>query len=90
MPASKKKSSTKSSSSNQNIDFEKAMSELESLVTNMEKGEQSLEASLKDFERGVELTRICQKALKDAEQKVQILSKKMGQDALVAFEEDEL
>ena len=55
------------------------MNELEELVANMEKGEHSLEASLKDFERGVELTRICQKALAEAEQKVQILSKNLGQ-----------
>lgn len=79
----------KASAGKTELNFEQAMEELESLVNNMEKGEQSLESSLKDFERGVELTRICQKALKDAEQKVQILSKKMGQDALVAFEEDD-
>ena len=79
----------KASASKKELNFEQAMAELESLVNNMEKGDQTLETSLKDFERGVELTRICQKALKDAEQKVQILSKKMGQDALVPFEEDD-
>ena len=87
MAASKKKASAKKNS--EEINFEQAMAELEALVSNMEKGEHSLEASLKDFERGVELTRTCQKALKDAEQKVQILSKKMGQDALLSFEEDD-
>ena len=56
------------------------MQELEELVGRMEQGDHSLEASLKDFERGVELTRICQKALAEAEQKVQILSKNLGQD----------
>ena len=71
------------------------MNELETLVANMEKGEHSLEASLKDFERGVELTRICQSALKEAEQKVQILSQKMGsgnmgEESLVPFDEEDL
>ena len=54
--------------------FEDALSELESLVDTMEKGDLSLEDSLKSFERGVELTRTCQEALKDAEQKVRMLS----------------
>lgn len=58
------------------IDFEKALDELESLVERMEQGESSLEDSLKDFERGIELTRQCQAALAEAEQKVQILLKK--------------
>ena len=61
------------------LDFEKALNELEALVERMEKGESSLEDSLKDFERGIELTRHCQKALTEAEQKVQILLKKDGE-----------
>ncbi len=56
--------------------FEELLSELEALVETMEKGELSLEDSLKSFERGVELTRSCQQVLKDAEQKVQILASK--------------
>lgn len=42
----------------------------------LEQGDLTLEESLKSFERGVILTRICQQALKDAEQKIQILSDK--------------
>ena len=61
------------------IDFEKALDELETLVERMEQGESSLEDSLKDFERGIELTRSCQRALAEAEQKVQILLKKDGE-----------
>lgn len=87
---SKKKATTKKSVRAESINFEQAMSELEALVANMEKGEQNLEASLKDFERGVELTRICQSALKQAEQKVQILSKNMGQENLQPFDEEDL
>lgn len=55
-------------------DFETAMTELEALVQRMEGGELSLEDSLKEFERGIKLTRICQDALKVAEQRVKLLS----------------
>lgn len=68
------------------IDFEKALNELETLVERMEQGENSLEDSLKDFERGIELTRSCQSALAEAEQKVQILLKK--DDEPVDFDAD--
>lgn len=54
-------------------DFEKALAELESLVENLERGELPLEQTLKQFERGIELTRSCQKALQAAEQRVEIL-----------------
>ena len=68
------------------IDFEKSLDELEDLVERMEQGDNSLEDSLKDFERGIELTRNCQTALTEAEQKVQILLKKNGE--AVDFETD--
>ena len=57
-------------------DFEAALSELEQIVLRLEQGELSLEESLRQFERGVELTRGCQKALRQAEQKIRILAKK--------------
>jgi exodeoxyribonuclease VII small subunit len=60
-------------------DFEAALQELEGLVERMEEGESSLEASLKDFERGIELTRTCQNALQAAEQKVEILLAQDGE-----------
>jgi len=56
------------------IKFEAALEELESLVTQMESGELSLDESLKAFERGIALTRHCSAALKDAELKVQALT----------------
>jgi exodeoxyribonuclease VII small subunit len=55
------------------IDLEKTLSELEEIVAQLETGQLPLEKSLKQFERGVKLSRECQVALKDAEQKVQIL-----------------
>ena len=48
----------------------------------MEHGEQSLEASLKDFERGMTLSRACRASLEDAEQRIEKLVEKEG--ALVA------
>jgi exodeoxyribonuclease VII small subunit len=69
-------------------DFEKAIQELENIVEHMEQGDVSLEESLKYFERGVQLTRACQQALKDAEQKVNILLEKSGHAELQEFESD--
>lgn len=58
------------------INFEKTLAELEQLVETMEKGDLSLEESLKYFERGILLTKTCQQALSDAEQKVRVLLEK--------------
>ena len=54
--------------------FETAISELESIVKNIEQGGIGLEESLNLFAKGVTLTKECQKTLKEAEQKVQILT----------------
>ena len=83
-----KKTAKKSTSKSRDLDFEAAIKELESLVERMEQGDQSLEQSLKDFERGVELTRSCQQALKQAEQKVQKLQEQTGQSELVPFDDE--
>lgn len=56
-------------------DFEAALAELERLVEKMESGDQSLEDALQSFQRGIELTRTCQQALKNAEQRVEKLVK---------------
>jgi exodeoxyribonuclease VII small subunit len=69
-------------------DFETALAELEALVEKMEKGDLSLDESLKQFERGVQLTRSCQQALKEAEQTVRILLEKDGQPSLEAFDSE--
>ena len=67
------------------IDFESAIKELERLVEQMEQGDITLEQSLANFERGIELSRTCQKALQEAEQKVQILTQKQGEDTVEDF-----
>lgn len=63
------------------LDFEQALGELESLVQSMESGDMTLEESLQAFERGVQLTRECQRALASAEQKVEILLSEQGETA---------
>ena len=68
-------------------DLETALAELEGIVEAMEAGEMTLDETMQRFERGIELTRVCQTALKDAEQKVDILMKKAADDGgLEAFE----
>ncbi len=74
---------------NTKFDFEKSLSELEQLVEKMEEGDLSLEESLKHFEHGIALTRACQQALAEAEQKVQILTEKRGKTELTPFTPDE-
>lgn len=59
------------------LDLEKAMAELEAIVEALETGELPLDKSLKEFEKGVRLSRECQAALEAAEQKVQML---MGEE----------
>lgn len=72
----------------QNFSFENSLSELESIIQKMESGQLSLEDSLKNFEQGVSLTRHCQQALKEAEQKVQILVEKNGEFSTESFTHD--
>jgi len=67
------------------LDFETALADLEALVEKMEAGEMSLEESLQAFERGVQLTRHCQAALKSAELKVKMLT---DNDELVSLDPD--
>ena len=67
-------------------DLETSLSEINSLIEQMEHGELSLEQSLKQFERGITLIRHSQKILQDAEQKVQILMKKNNEETLIHYE----
>jgi len=69
--------------------FEEALTELESLIEALEGGDLTLENSLKSFERGVQLTRACQQALKEAEQKIQILTSPSENAELEPFDRDQ-
>ena len=80
--------SQKSKKIPKSMGFEDALSELETLVIGLESGEQSLEESLAQFERGISLARHCQQSLKTAEQKVQVLMKSSeNEDELVDLDE---
>ncbi|MEX2494607.1 MAG: exodeoxyribonuclease VII small subunit [Woeseia sp.] len=72
------------------LNLEKSLQELESLVDELEQGDLPLETAMKKFEQGIKLTRQCQSALKDAEQRVEILLKNSaGDEELREFEVDE-
>jgi len=68
------------------INLEKSLADLEELVEELESGDLPLETAMKKFEEGIKLTRGCQTALKEAEQKVEILLKSAGGDELTDFE----
>jgi exodeoxyribonuclease VII small subunit len=67
-------------SDSKSINLEKSLAELETLVEELESGDLPLDKAMKKFEQGIKLTRNCQTALKDAEQKVEILLKSAGGD----------
>ncbi|PJY95490.1 exodeoxyribonuclease VII small subunit [Pseudomonas donghuensis] len=71
------------------IDFEQSLADLQALVERLENGELSLEDSLTAFEQGISLTRDCQSALAQAEQKVQVLLARDGELAAEPFDADQ-
>jgi len=71
------------------VNLEKSLADLENLVEELESGDLPLEKAMKKFENGIKLTRACQTALKEAEQKVEILLKSAGGDSLEDFEVEE-
>jgi exodeoxyribonuclease VII small subunit len=56
------------------VHFEKSIADLEEIVVQLEKGELTLEDSLKQFEQGITLARKCQDILSKAEQKIEMLT----------------
>lgn len=68
--------------------LEEDLNQLEALVERLESGDLTVENALKEFETGIKLTRRCQKALKDAEQRVEILLAKDGDGEPEPFELD--
>lgn len=67
------------------IKFEKAMARLEEIVQSLEKGDLSLEDSLKIFEEGIRLSQVCMAKLDEAEKRVEILMKEKGKTVLKPF-----
>ena len=76
-------------SSTKKFDLEKSLADLEELVEELESGDLPLEKALKKFEEGIKLTRGCQAALKEAEQKVEVLMSSAGGEDLEDFVIDE-
>ena len=67
------------------LNLEKSLADLETLVDELESGDLPLEKAMKKFEDGIKLTRQCQAALKEAEQKVEILVQSAGGEDLEDF-----
>jgi len=77
-------------SAKKEIDLEKSLVQLETLVKELESGDLPLEIAMQKFEQGVKLTRNCQSALKDAEQRVEILMKSAGGESVLQdFDSDD-
>lgn len=73
----------------ENLSFEESLKELEQIVQHLEAGELSLEEAMSFFERGLNLSQLSQEKLQDAEQKIQMLITKNGQQSLTNFNVDE-
>jgi len=70
--------------------FEAALARLEELVKELEQGDLPLEQSLKLFEEGIKLSRICNRRLEDAERRVEILLKdESGNVVAQPFDEEQ-
>tara|TARA_B100000959_G_scaffold97686_1_gene103434 strand:- start:450 stop:683 length:234 start_codon:yes stop_codon:yes gene_type:complete len=70
------------------INFEKALEELEGIVEDLESGDLSLENSLKSFEKGIKLARQCQEQLSKAELRVQKLIEENGELKTAPLKDD--
>ncbi|WP_334013290.1 exodeoxyribonuclease VII small subunit [Alteromonas sp. S167] len=69
--------------------FEETLSELETIVNEMENGDLPLNKALEKFERGIALSRQGQQSLESAEQKVKILLSNQGEETLQTLPESE-
>ena len=65
--------------------FEEALDKLEGIVKRMEAGEMTLEDSLKAFEEGIKLSRLCAKKLDEADRRVDLLLREDGELATRPF-----
>lgn len=77
------------SGSKKNISFEDALTQLETITRQLESGQESLEESMKLYEKGIELKEVCEKKLQEAEGKWQILRNKATGTAFEDFKEQD-
>jgi len=69
------------------LKFEEMMKRLEEIVDDLESGEMSVEQSLKKYEEGVKLLKLCRKRLDETKRKVEVLVKKDGKLEVEPLEE---
>ncbi|PTB82954.1 exodeoxyribonuclease VII small subunit [Pseudidiomarina aestuarii] len=69
------------------LTFEQAMQQLEQIVAQLEQGDMPLEGALQQFERAIALSRVSQKKLQQAEQKVSLLLQQQQGETLEPFAE---
>jgi exodeoxyribonuclease VII small subunit len=73
------------------LNLEKSLEQLETLIDELESGDLPLDTAMKKFEEGIKLTRSCQTALKEAEQRVEILLKSAGgEETLENFDVEDI
>ena len=70
------------------MDFESKFAELEAILERLEKGNQSLEEALQDYEKGLSLTKACSNMLNDATGRIEKLTKKEGEIQKIALDEN--
>lgn len=69
-----------------NLNFEEALAKLEDVVDKLEKEQLSLDDSLKIFEEGINLYRLCSKELSEVEKKINIIIEENGEFKEIPFE----
>jgi len=90
LPRSRRRAIRRNEVAAKELKFETALGRLEEIVKKMEDGEMPLEDSLKLFEEGVKLSRICDQKLQAAERRIEILLKDQeGKIAALPFDPEE-
>jgi exodeoxyribonuclease VII small subunit len=70
------------------LSFEDALTQLETITRQLESGQESLEESMKLYEKGIQLKELCEKKLKEAEGKWQVLRNKASEALLEDFQDE--
>ncbi len=73
----------------ENLNFESSITELEAIVKTLEEGKLSLDEMITLFEKGMKLSAVCNKALDEAEKKINILVNKNGEIVKQEFDTPE-
>ncbi|WP_445474940.1 exodeoxyribonuclease VII small subunit [Methanococcoides methylutens] len=71
------------------LTFEEALEELETIVEHLERGQLTLDDSIGTFEKGMKLALLCNRKIEDSEKKIELLIEKNGKLATEPFGEME-